>query len=576
MDNKQIAEVFEEIGNILDIMDVGFFRVNAYRKGAITVLNLPNELREVVKNNPKDISKIPGIGKALSEKIIELVETGKCKELEKLRKNIPEGLLEILKLRGLGPKKVKLLYSQLAIKNIKELKAAAENKMIRTLDGMGEKSEEDILKAIEEFKDFSSDRHLIHEADMEAKAYIEYMKKLPFIEKIQHAGSLRRFQETIGDIDILVTVIDPKKHHEEIMQHFVKYKEVVKIIAKGGTKSTVLISSGLDVDLRVVESKSFGAALHYFTGSKLHNIRVRDLAKKKGLKVSEYGVFSGNKMVAGETEDEIFKMVGLPFIPPELRRDDGEIEYGVKHKKMPKLVELKDIRGDLHSHSTFSDGKRSIEEMANEYIKLGYEYFAVTDHSPAMGITGGVQVKDFAKQWHEIDKLNKKLDGKIKILKGSEVDVLKDGSLDYPDEVLKKLDVVIISAHLHGRLSYEEQTKRLIRAIENPHSMILGHPTGRLLNKRSPMEFDMQKIISACVENKVSIEINSNPMRLDLPDVYVKMARDKGAKFVISTDSHDIDQPKFIQFGVGVARRGWLEKGDILNTNSLKAFDSYF
>lgn len=576
MDNKGIANVFEEIANILDISGANFFRVNAYRKAALTILNLPQDLRTQVVQDPNSIEKIPGIGKDLKNKIIELVETGKCQEHEKLKKGFPTGLLDILQIRGLGPKKVKALYMSLAIKNIEELERAANNHLIRDLPGMGEKTETEILKAIGEHRQFSTQRHYINEAKQEAERYIEYLKECTEITKVQYAGSLRRQKETIGDIDILATVKNAEESHQRVMKHFVAYGEVINIIAEGDTKSSVILQSGIQVDLRVVADKSFGAALHYFTGSKEHNVKIRDLAKKKGLKVNEYGVFKDEEMVSGATEEELFEYLGLPYFPPEVRKDDGEIEYGLKHKKFPKLVEIEDIRGDLHSHSTYSDGKNSIEEMAAAFIARGYEYFAVTDHSTAVGITRGMNDKNIEKQWKEIDKLQKKLGDKIKILKGSEVDILKDGTLDFEDKILKQLDIVIISAHLHNRLPAEEQTKRLIRAIENPYVKILGHPTGRLVNRRAPMEFDMKKIIDACIVNKVALEINSNPMRLDLMDRYVRIAKDQGAKFVIDTDAHSIDHPAFIEFGVGVAKSGWLTKGDVLNTKSISQFDSYF
>ncbi|MBI4975276.1 DNA polymerase/3'-5' exonuclease PolX [Candidatus Peregrinibacteria bacterium] len=557
MDNKKIAGIFEEMADILNIKGDIFFKINAYREASLVILNLPYDLRAVVDKNPLDLEKIPGIGKGLKDKITELIQTGKCKEHEDLKKGFPSGLLELLQLRGVGPKKVKLLYGHLKIKNIKELKNACSKHLVAKIPGMGPKTEEDILKAIDEHSHFATKRSLISEATQEALRFIEYLKKSPEIEKIQYAGSLRRKQETIGDIDILTT-------------------DVLEILSEGDTKSGVILESGIHVDLRVVDDKCFGAALHYFTGSKEHNIKIRDLAKKKGLKVSEYGVFKNKKMIAGKTEDEVFKAVGLPYIIPEIRRDDGEIEYGLKYKKFPDFLGVDDIKADLHLHTKYSDGDNSIEEMVTAGIKAGYKYLAITDHSSLVGVAGGMGKKDILEQWMEIDKLNKKFRGKIKILKGCEVDILKDGSLDFEDSVLKELDIVIASAHLYGRLPEKEQTARLIAAIENPYVKILGHPSGRLINRRAPMEFDVEKIIDACVSNKVALEINSNPSRLDLSDKYIKTAKDKGAKFVIDTDSHDTDQLQFMYYGVGIARRGWLTKKDVLNARSFKEFDSYF
>lgn len=575
MDNKSIAKVFDEMANILEIGGADFFRLNAYRKAARTVENLAVDLRNMVDKNPYDLDKIPGIGKALKDKIIELVQTGKCEEHEKMKKGFPKGLLDMLDIRGLGPKKVKLFYSELGIKTLHQLKEAASKGALKVLPGMGEKSENEILKAMEEHSKFSTERHLIHESLQEAQNYMTYMKECKLVKQIEYAGSLRRWQETIGDIDILISVKNPGKSHAEVMKHFTSYKEVLNVIAQGDTKSSVILQSGINVDLRVVAEESFGAAMHYFTGSKEHNIHMRSLAIRKGMKLNEYGLYKGNKMVAGESEEEIFKTLDLPYIIPELRKNDGEIEYGFKHKKYPDFVGITDIKGDLHSHSTYSDGKNSIEEMALAFIERGYEYFAITDHSSIMGVTGGMGSADIKKQWKEVEELNAKLKGKINILKGCEVDILKDGSLDFGDDILKNLDVVVISAHMFNRLPSEQQTKRLIAAIENPFAKILGHPTGRLINKRPEMLLDMDKVIEACVQNSVAIEINSNPNRLDLADKYVRIAKAKGAVFSIDTDSHSVYNQDFMQFGVGMARRGWLTKADVINTRSLSSlFDS--
>ena len=424
---------------------------------------------------------------------------------------------------------------------------------------------------------------MIDKALNEAENYIAYMKSCPEVNSIEYAGSLRRAQESIGDVDILVTVKDPKKSTSKVMKHFTGYGEVLNVAAEGDTRSAVMLASGIQVDLRVIDDECFGAALHYFTGSKEHNVKIRDLAKRKGLKVNEYGVTKGEKVIGGKTEEDIFLAVGLPYIIPELRKNDGEIEYGLKHGKFPKFIELGDIKGDLHSHSTFSDGRNTMEEMVQIFVDKGYEYCAITDHSSVMAVTGGMGPKEIHQQWEEIDVLNLKYKGKIRILKGCEVDILKDGSLDFSNEVLKKLDVVIVSAHTFNRLPAEEQTKRIIRALENPYlpngrqgPMILAHPTGRLINQRAEMQFDMEKVIEACVQNKVALEINSNPKRLDLADKYVRIAKAKGAKFVIDTDAHSLTNPGFMKFGVGIARRGWLTKEDVLNTRDLKDFFAYF
>ncbi len=577
MDNAKIAEVFEEIADMMDINGENFFKINAYRKAVQIIQNYPKDFRQVVERERDLLKQIPGIGQALREKIIELVETGKCQEHEKLKANFPRGLLEILRLRGVGPKKVKLFYSTLGITNVKELKDAAEAGKLSKLDGMGEKSENDILRAIAEMATFSSDRRRINEALQEAERLIEHMKKCPEIEEIQYAGSLRRWQETIGDIDILTTVKgEILSTSSLVMKHFAAYDENIETLSEGETKSGILLRSGIKVDLRVVDSKCFGAALHYFTGSKEHNIRIRDIAKKMGLKVSEYGVFKEEDFISGKTETEIFKAVGLPYIIPEIRKDDGEIDYGLKHGKFPEFIELEEIRGDLHCHSVYSDGENTIAEMAEGFIARGYEYFAITDHSSLIPITNGMGSKEIRTQWEEVDSLNKKFSGRIKILKGCEVDILKDGSLDFGDEVLKNLDIVIISAHTYQRLDEEEQTTRIIRAIENPYTRILAHPTGRMINERVEMKFDMEKVIEACVQNNVALEINSQPSRLDLTDKYVRIARSKGAKFVIDTDSHSLANQEFMKFGVGIARRGWLTKDEVLNSMTLASLTAHF
>lgn len=566
MDNKQIAKIFEEMGNILEIQGEGFFRVNGYRKGVIVIENLAEDLRKVVQEDPKKVEEIPGIGKGLAEKIIELVTTGKCESYEKLKKDFPMSLLEMLEIRGLGPKKIKLFHDELGIKTIEELKNAAENHQLRELPKMGVKSEAEILEAIKERSLFSTDRSLIHDALREAERYKAYMENCPEVEQIDYAGSLRRWQESIGDIDILVGVSEPAKVVDKIMKYFIAYDEVRHVIAEGDTKSSVILNSGIQADLRVIAKTSFGAALHYFTGNKEHNIIIRDIAKNRGMKVNEYGLFKGEKQIAGETEESMYEGLDLPWMPPEIRKGEDEFEYGMKHKKFPKFVGLKDIKGDLHMHSIYSDGERSVEEMVMACMARGYEYCAMTDHSGSMGVTQGLDEKKARKQWKEIETLNQKLKGKFTVLRGCEVDILKDGLLDFSDEILHELDVVIISAHMHNRLPAEEQTKRLIRAIEHPSSRILGHPTGRLINKRPEMEFDMEKIIKACAANNVIMEINSNPSRLDLPDKYLRGAKAEGVKFIINTDSHDTDQLEFMKFGVGIARRGWLEAEDVVNT----------
>lgn len=573
MDNKKIAEIFQEIGDVLEIKGENSFRVNAYKNAAISILNSPFDLRDIFEKNPRDLEKIPGIGKNLREHIVELLTTGKCKELEKIQKSIPRGLLGLLRIRGVGPKKVKLFHGELGIQDVKGLKRAAESGLLAALPGMGEKSQKDVLDAISEHAKFDLDRVLIVEALMEAEKYIEYMKKCKDVKRIEYAGSLRRREETIGDIDLLVAVRGDGDAASDAVNYFVKYRDVLKVIAKGSTKSAVILESGMQVDLRVVEDNVFGAALCYFTGSKTHNILVREMAKKKGLKVNEYGVFKPSKgkeiSIAGKTEEGMFEAVGLPFIEPELRKGEDEIEFALKNKKMPELIELRDLKGDLHVHSKWSDGTNSIARIAEVYKAAGFEYMAMSDHSSVMRITGGMGSHKIKEQWKEIDHVNKSLSG-FRILKSCEVDILKDGSLDFGDDILKQLDLVVISAHMYMRLPEEEQTKRIIAAIENPYSKILGHPTGRMINQRGQMQLNMSKILDACKANKVAVEINANPLRLDLSDKYARMAKDKGVKIVIDSDGHDASQYQLLKYGIFVARRAWLTKDDVLNTRNLK------
>jgi len=566
MDNKKIAEIFQEIGDILDIKGENRFRVNAYHNASRSILSYTKDLRTIVDMNPKDLEKIPGIGSNFREHIMCLLSSGICSEFDKIRESIPKGLIDILRLRGVGPKKVKLFYGELKIHDIRGLEQAARDGALAELPGMGEKSQKEVLDAIEEHDRFDLERVLISDALMAAETYIEYMKSCKDVAKIEYAGSLRRRKETIGDVDLLVVDSGKKDSVAKVMDHFTKYEEVYKTLAHGKTKSAVLLESGLQVDLRVVDADSFGAALHYFTGSKDHNIRVRERAKKKGLKVNEYGVFrvDTGELVTSRNEKDVFKAVGMPFIIPELRRGTDEMDL----KKSPKLIELEDLQGDLHLHSTWSDGKSKIEDIAKTYKAAGFKYFAITDHSSFASIANGLSIQELKNQWEEIDKVNKLIKD-IRILKGSEVDIMKDGSLDFSDEVLKELDIVVISAHMYSRLPKDAQTKRMIAAIENPYSKILGHPSGRLINKRGPMDLDMPKIIDACKANQVAIEINSNPLRLDLSDVYVRMAKDKGVKIVINSDGHHADKHDLLKYGVFVGRRGWLKKDDVLNTRDV-------
>lgn len=594
MDNQRIAAVFQEIGDILDINGENRFRILAYQKAVQNISNLPRDLKDIYEEDPKKLLELPGIGKDLAAKIVELITTGKCQYHQELLKKFDKGLLDILRVRGVGPKKVKLFYSQLQIDSIEKLRAAATKGALRDLPGMGEKSEAEILKSLEAY-DKHQERMTLADALNQAEQIVAYFKKCPQVERVEYAGSLRRMRETVGDLDILVACksgkngVDPKDV-EKIMEYFVNYPHAEKTLAKGETRSAIILDTGIQTDLRVIDEKTFGAAMHYFTGSKAHNVTLRDRAKKMGLKVSEYGVFeiipargkkeAQEKLLCGKTEEEVFKAVGLPFIVPEMREDRGEIEMGLKGK-LPTIIQLKDLRGDMHVHSKWSDGTQSIEEVARAYYDAGFDYFALTDHSPAVAVAHGLTPDRFELQWDEIDAINEEYAAaakkggsagarSFKILKGVECDIMPDGSMDLDDKILAKMDIVVASVHSRFNLSEKEQTERMIKGIKNPYVKILGHPNGRLINEREPYAVDMERVIDACIQHRVALEIDSQPARLDLFDYYCKMAKDKGAKFTIDSDSHHINQIGNLKFGISVARRGWVEKKDVLNCLSLE------
>jgi DNA polymerase (family 10) len=467
---------------------------------------------------------------------------------------------------------------------VDKLRAAANSGALRELPGMGEKSESEILKSLEDY-DKHTQRMMLSEAKVQVDEILAYLKTCKAIKRVEHAGSLRRMKETVGDLDILVAGTD----HEEIMEFFSQFKEVKQVIARGETKTSVILKSGIQTDLRVISEDTFGAAMHYFTGSKDHNVALRDRAKRMGLKVSEYGVFKlekkkgsdevVEKFIGGKTEEEVFKAVGLPFIIPEMREDRGEI-LAAEKGELPEVIQLSDLRGDLHVHSKWSDGKQEIEEIAKAYKAAGFEYFALTDHSQSLAVAHGLTPERFEMQWDEIDELNeefaaaakKKGGSSFKILKGVECDILPDGSMDWPDKVLKQMDVVIASVHSRFNLTGKEQTERVLKAFQNPYVKIFGHPSGRLINEREPYDIDMERIIDEAVKLGIALEIDSQPARLDLFDFYCKIAQSKGAKFTIDSDAHHTSQTQYLSYGISVARRGWVEKKDVLNTLPLEKF----
>ncbi|WP_425446746.1 DNA polymerase/3'-5' exonuclease PolX [Dethiothermospora halolimnae] len=562
--NSEISDIFGKMADLLEIKGANQFRVRAYRNGALSISNLSKSLRNMVSEGV-DLTDIEGIGKDLSDKIKEIIETGYLEELQELELEFPGGLIDILKIQGLGPKKVKVLYDELNIGNVDELRKAAENNDIRKLSGFGAKTEENILDGIKAREEKGEDkRFLFAKAEEFILSLTEYIKGINGVNKVTVAGSYRRRKETIGDIDILVTC----KDRDIVMDKFTNYEDVNKVVSQGNTKSTIILNSGLQVDLRVVDGESYGSALLYFTGSKAHNVVLRSIAKDKGLKVSEYGIFKGDKNLASKTEESVYKKLGLSYIVPELRENNGEVEAS-KNNQLPKLVELNDIKGDLQMHSHYSDGSNTIREMVEAARKMGYEYIAITDHSKRVTMAGGLKRDDVLKQLEEINKLNEEYDD-ITILKSIEVDILKDGTLDLSDDILKELDLTVCSTHYNRNLSREEQTKRILAAMENPYFNILAHPTGRIIGKRGEIDVDMEKIIESAKKNNCFLEINAYPKRLDLSDNYCRLAREMGLKLSISTDAHSINDLNNMIYGINQARRGWQRPEDIINTRSLK------
>jgi DNA polymerase (family 10) len=562
--NNDVAGIFEEVADLLEIKGDNPFRVRAYRNAARTVAGLSRSVADLAVED-KGLDGLPGIGRELAEKIRTIVAAKKLPFLEDLKKELPEGLSTLMKVRGLGPKKVAALYKELKVASLEDLKKAAGEGKIRELPGFSVKTEQALLEELGRTKitDHGPERFKLALAEQIVTPFFEELKKAGRVEEIAIAGSYRRRAETVGDIDILVAA----ETSGGVMDRFVRYDDVTKVLAEGETKSSVLLRGGLQVDLRVVPPVSFGAALHYFTGSKAHNIAVRMMGVKRKLKINEYGVYKGKKMIAGRTEEDVYKAVGLPYIEPELREDRGELRAAAAGR-LPRLVELKDIKGDLHAHTTATDGRYTALEMAEAAKKRGYEYLAITDHSQHVTVARGLDEKRLAKSIKEIDRLNAKLKG-FTLLKSIELDILADGSLDLPDDILGELDLVVCSVHYNFKLSKEKQTERVIRALDNPCVNIFGHPSGRLINERPAYEIDLGKVMKAAVERGCFLEVNGHPDRLDLDDVHCRMAKEMGLKLALSTDAHSTDDLDLMRFGVGQARRGWIEADDVINTRSL-------
>ncbi len=557
MQNSEICQIFRNIANILEIKGENVFRVRAYERAAQNIEGLSDNLEEYIKKDK--LRQVPGIGEDLAYKIKEYASTGKIKFYERLKRGLPAGLLELLEIPSVGPKTVRLLYEKLKIKNISGLESAVKKNKLKGIFGIKEKTVQNIQKGIDILKR-GKQRLLLPQAAMIADEITGALKKIPEARRTCVAGSLRRNKDTVRDIDILVVSDNPRK----IMRAFVSLEPVRDILAQGQTKSAVRTKMGAQVDCRVVEDKSYGAALIYFTGSKDFNIKLRQIAIKKGLKINEYGVFRKNKFIAGYSEEEVFKSLGMAYIEPELRENSGEIESAQKHG-LPHLIEPKDIRGDLHVHSDWSDGSSSIEELAAAAGAMRYSYIAVTDHSQGLKIAGGLTPKELKKKKEQIEKINKKIKN-FRVLFGTEAEIDSFGQIDYKDKILKEFDIVIAAIHSGFKQSREQLTRRIIRACENKYVHIIAHPTGRLWGSRDAYDIDLEKIFKAAKETNTRLEINAFTDRMDLNSRNCRQAKEIGAKFAIGTDAHIAGQMNLMKYGVSLARRGWLSKSDVLNT----------
>ncbi len=561
--NREIAKILYEMADLLEIKGEDF-KPRAYRRAAINIESLAVDIEELYKRN--ELEKIPGVGKSIAEKIKEYIETGTIKKWEELKKEIPVDIESLSSVEGVGPKMIKVLYEKLGVKNIDDLERVARQGRIRRLKGFGVKTEKKILEAIE-FARKKYERFILGYVLPEAMQIVDVLK--PHVSKISLAGSIRRRKETVGDVDILAVSPKPK----EVMDIFTSMKGVETVLAKGITKSSIRMSSGIQIDLRIVEESSFGSALQYFTGSKEHNIALRKIAIKRGWKLNEYGLFEGEKKIAGREEEEIYEKLGMQWIPPELRENRGEIEAAMMHA-LPELVDYNDIKGDLHTHTKWSDGANTIEEMAMEAKRIGHEYIAITDHAGRLRVAGSMDEAAIKEQAREIERLRERIDG-IEILHGVEANIMKDGSIDISNEVMKELDFVIASIHSAFRMEEKEMTSRLIKAMENEYVKIIGHPTGRILMKRDAIKLDMDAVLDAAKDNGIVMEINAYPERLDLNDINVKLAIEHGVKLSIGTDSHNREHLRYYGLGVAVARRGWAERKHIINTMHAKELKKF-
>jgi DNA polymerase (family 10) len=558
--NSDVADTFRRVADLLEIEGANEYRVRAYRGAARTIETLSENVADIVQGG-EDLTELEGIGEDLAGKIRGIVTTGSLDQLREIEARTPPELAEMLKIEGLGPKRVAKIHRELSVKTVEELREAAQQGQIADLEGLGEKTQQKILDALSAAQEGQGRTHL-NVAEEFVEPLVAYLQEAAGVERVEVAGSYRRRKETVGDLDILAT----GENGVAVIEHFVDFEDIEEVVAQGETRSTVKMRRGIQVDLRVVPEESYGAALLYFTGSKQHNISLRNMALDEDMKINEYGVFKGEDRIAGETEEEIYGLFDLPYILPELREDRGEIE-AAGEGRLPALVALSDMRGDLQTHTVASDGHGTLEEMAQAARDLGYDYLAITDHSTTVAVTQGLDADELAERIDEIDMLNKQLNGP-RLLKGIELDILEDGSLDMPGDILERLDVCICSVHTHFGLSRDKQTERIIRAMDSPSFHILAHPTGRIIGEREAYAVDMERLMRAALERNCYIEINAQPDRLDLDDVYCKMAKEMGLKIAISTDAHRISELRYLRYGVGQARRGWLEAQDVLNTRT--------
>ncbi len=560
MTNEQIARVFDEIADMLEVSGDDFFRVRAYRNAARTVRECATSLSTMT---PSQIRELPGIGEDLASKIETLIKTGELPLHRELSRKVPPGLVALLRVPGLGPKRVRALNQELGVRDLNTLKSALESGGIAKLKGFGPKLEQHLRQYLAQLDNKTPERLRYVDAAAIVAQLIGHMKKSSAIVRLEVAGSFRRKKDTVGDLDVLVESTEP----EAVADALISFPMVKEVVARGETKTSVILQNGFQIDLRVVSRQSFGAALIYFTGSKAHGVHLRRIAQRKGLLLNEYGLYREGKMIAGQDEEGIYRALGLAWIPPELREDRGEIE-AAELGRLPRLLELEDMRGDLHTHTTWTDGRATLEEMALAASARGLEYIAVTDHSRRLAMVHGLDPKRLREQWREIEKVQAKVPN-VKLLRGIEVDIMEDGSLDLPNDVLAELDWVVASVHYKLNQAPNAMTKRLIKAIRNPHVDVIGHPTGRLINQREPSNFDLDEVLRVCREEGCALEVNSQPDRLDLNDVACLSAKRAGVRLVISTDAHHPRDFAAIEFGVSQARRGWIEAADVLNTRPL-------